>query len=524
MLPTIESSWLRHPVRSGMSMMEILIAMSIFLTLMAMTYTAMITMSRYEIQAELGDDLVLQANSAVRVMYEDLSIAGWHFADPLEAGPDSGYAGNISVSQANTLLTMPSGGYIDRLQVDRSLTYFPFVQIQSPDGTQITNAVGVNNLYRGLGQGFTYSHRPRDMVLLPDLPDNMPGDPIDFDSTFQDTASITPSSRDGGLTPEEEEDYRNSFYARSQELIFLRTTAREFDPNPSEQEQTIIPFPDGFDWNETDDLDTDGDGVVDQFGVRNRHFELGVLRMQDFDVPRDVDGDRDYTATVHDRTVPTYTDPGDVVPANLIVNDAVWLDTSGSEPTLRVRWETMVAESDPIPVSPTSDELVMDPDDLRHFHYCVVPSTLPNSLGRLVRAYRAETDSSREEGTDPGEYLSRDSNYDLVVDAVLCEHCVRVVFETYRTSYEPADPRASETAPWPSGEDWRAVDGDVTNYGLAVNQIRVRLYMATNSVRYQDEPIYRIYTATIAMRTRNNHDQIAEDLETLGPVGTGIFY
>ena len=131
----------------------------------------------------------------------------------------------------------------------------------------------------------------------------------------------------------------------------------------------------------------------------------------------------------------------------------------------------------------------------------MVPS--PFSYGRLVRVHSVDFGHPTNpypdngQGTGPGEWISRSpggSTFDrgVVVDEVIAEHVVRVVFDTYRT---------------------------VDDGSLALNEIRMRLYLARPSTRNPSLILMRRADHIFTMRTSNNTDANEANEAILGTSG-----
>ena len=88
----------------------------------------------------------------------------------------------------------------------------------------------------------------------------------------------------------------------------------------------------------------------------------------------------------------------------------------------------------------------------------------------------------------------------MVVDRVLSDDVVRIVFDTYRT-----------------------VDaGSATVNALGINQIRVRLYLARRQLTNPDTVLSRMAEATLAMRCRSSGGDMARIAATLGSAPVGV--
>ena len=172
--------------------------------------------------------------------------------------------------------------------------------------------------------------------------------------------------------------FLRSAYARSAELIFLRTQRGEWSANPADSVAPRLLFPgetgdgvwdvtvggiapnvDAHDWLNITVDERDAVSLV-----YNQHVEAGVLRMSDWDSPTDGDGER---TGVVDRSLET-ADPRLQFLSENDVSGA-WLSFDAGEIEILPRWETMVS-------TPTVDEVTgeFDPSELREYMYAVIPA------------------------------------------------------------------------------------------------------------------------------------------------------
>jgi hypothetical protein len=93
----------------------------------------------------------------------------------------------------------------------------------------------------------------------------------------------------------------------------------------------------------------------------------------------------------------------------------------------------------------------------------------------------------------------------MVVDKVLSDDVVRIVFDTFRTT-----------------RDTSAAD-DV-NEQLAVNQVRIRLFLARRSIANPSLIISRMLDTVVSMRAKLSKSWVDQDAGLLGSSGIDLPY
>ena len=132
---------------------------------------------------------------------------------------------------------------------------------------------------------------------------------------------------------------------------------------------------------------------------------------------------------------------------------------------------------------------------------------------RAVRVSNADLRTQLNPGTgnwgEVGVCISRSGADGMVVDEVLSDNVVRVLFDTYRT----VDPGATEVT------------------SLDINHVKVRIYMARPSIQEPGVIIRRMFETVISMRSMNSaYDKDFSQGDTksissrLGRTGIGIPY
>jgi prepilin-type N-terminal cleavage/methylation domain-containing protein len=441
--------------RRGFSLVELTIATLIMAILMALVLDGMTSTTRYAIASEQQDDIYAESQRAIKSISDDLATSGWEFYD------------------------------YDLAARERAQRYYPFVLQQAPAG-QAASPTDTALVGAGLPAHASWSYLRRSAALVdwratagsPALINAMPqvaGVSADFLKNY-----ITAYGASGVnlLNGTGERDYRNSYFARSQELVFIKAS---FATTWSTKTNNLIPtvgFP---------------KGPTNAWTVDGKHNDLGILRMSEYTLgtksdqgaaPGSGPDSRDPSGFYWERTGAAFPK------VYTAVNLATWLNDSagvaGAE-LVRMRWETLTNPGTDSTVfeTPTSGPGATIPrlraDALREYMYAVVPA--PRGGGRLVRAVKTRNPPAvTTQPADIGSCIGRtsDGTSGMVVDKVLSDHVVRIVFDTAMTS--------------PDGS---------TVGSLEMNQVRVRLYMAAHSPQNASIAITRTYDAVLSMRTTN---------------------
>jgi len=402
-------------MRPGFSLLEIMIAMTILITAIAMALQGMIASQQLTAMGNAQDDISFDSDRVMAIVSADISLSGWDGAGP--AGPN----------------------FIQ----DRTNYYLPYVMQQALPATG-----GGPLLEQGLGAQFDHARRPINMVDL-NLPESLLGDPDDATTNFDETDT------------DQRVRYRQSFYARSQELLFLRIANAPWAPEPAPLKQLREPFRPG-DWTDLTEA--------------NRGL-LGILHPSPW-------AETALNSDIFVRRPETLNGLGESVPYGHIIHGGR-LVINGGDVTLVPNWETIEAP----PVGSVTGT------DWREYQYAVVPS--PTGLGRLVRAVKVRTATvpGPTMGVEVGQFISPiGAIFAMRVQEVLSDHVVRIVFNTYRT--------------------------DTT---LDINQIGVRIHFARASVLNRDLVLTRVLDTVLAMRTRASDSDVSE-IQTFIPSSVGFDY
>jgi hypothetical protein len=444
----------RSQSRLAYSLLEVIIAVALFTLVMSAVFQAMLGISGYVASAEIQDDLTVEGQRVMAVISEDLVASGWYLP---EGQPTLSGVAN-----------------------DRSYYFYPYVQVQYNDATAT-----------GLGTRFPHTHRisstqtttpnPSAQVTLTHLP-GLPGAAAD--------ASLAPGAMGTA--------YISSFYALSQELIFLQVHNGFYNADPRNQVLSPIDFSNknGYSYDTTAN-------PIDA----NSHHALGIRKISDWArIPSN------YVApTAGSGTDGRYyiADPvavdtgGKVYEANV---NGIWLRPPTNVPvyaiSMPLRWEAI--SQYPTLTTPTATvPQRVDVGDLREYTYAVVPNGSNNNRGQLVRAYKkptsqlAASDRRLSTGTFPDPDSGSNRDFAMVVDKVLSDHVDRITFDTFRT------------------------DGN-----LEINQIRVRVFMSrqSNQSINGNAPQHRIVEATVSMRSTTDTEALNSLISGLGSGGSMLLH
>jgi hypothetical protein len=236
-------------------------------------------------------------------------------------------------------------------------------------------------------------------------------------------------------------------------------------------------------------------GSKNSWRTSGQHEALGIFHASGWIPVRDASGAiTGYT--------PRPTEPlnsssasANVEPYGVVMDGGLLQDVSNLQ-RIGVNWRTVSGAAYAVP--PVAD--------LLEYSYSVIPSQF--GLGCLVRARRVNDATTRKLVTtaDPnypqlGRLISSNGNDGMVVDRILSDNVVRVVFDTYRT-VDPI-PNVSQVT------------------SLDINQVKVRIYMAkrtatkavaaqgtssnaASSTAKNNTSIYRMFETVVSMRAQNS--------------------
>jgi type II secretory pathway pseudopilin PulG len=433
--------------RSAFSLLEVIIVLTITSLVMAAMLQSMMGIQQYASTTEVQDDLTVEGQRILTLIQEDLSASGWY---------------------------LPYG-QPDKKTNDRNNIFFPYVQVQQENK---------------LGTKFPHHDRTlykaKDWVTIKHYP-GLPGSPADATATTLD-----------------DNTYRNSFYAKSQELIFLKV----FDGTYSSSPQRMLEPIDFSDRN----------GAT--YTSTNRQADLGVLQLTQWkrgDYLNATDG-RYY----HDSTKKYLPDV--LVPGAWLQNK----DTSAGEWPMRVvlRWETMTKYPN-ISAATTTVAPRIQTVDLREYSYVVIPNPSNDNRGRLVRAYKKPTADYKDvtgsvtPGVSSSDIVLAQGSFNpdgtaldcsLVVDKVVSDRVDRIVFDTFRTDRQ-VDPNDPTNASGNNGIS-----------GLEINQVRVRVFMSKKGTVDIGASQSRVIEAIISMRSTSDSGALNTIAPLIGEDGTVILH
>ena len=501
---------------AGLSLVEIVMATTILAMVSLAVIEGMASTAEFAVSSEREDDMAKEAQAILALIGEDLSRSGWEFP------------------------AFDSADYqTDDAAIDRQLLYYPYLLQQSPAyraaSDDFDTSIAGGPLAEGLPAdvlshsdptlpaeaGLRHFRRDASLVLLENMPLALTGEPEDGFRYFHGDTSF---ASDGAR----ERSYRDSFYARSQEIVFLRSQVEAgWAPDPHAEQFPVFAFDGTSDQWQTlsveeaerqlmtyyNDYLATVSGISPEEAMARahrdlldndyRHDELGILRMSEFDLNGDLIYE-DGLEVVEPKPRYRSTAPAGKQYVDNIMIPGAWLALDNdNQVSVNIRWESNV---DPAQVRVTEDTAGGTPTErievqqLREYTYAVVPS--PIGAGRLVRAFSVDLDDgdgdgvtdtllqSRPVGVRVGELLSRDplSNRAVVVDRVLSDKVVRVLFDTYRT------------------------DPDGT---LGLNEVRVRLFMLAMTPNDPTRRIPLMQERTFTMRTGNNTRMNQQNWEIL---------
>jgi len=414
--------------RRGFSLIEILVALAVMGSVLAVISQTLFSTNRLEAAQSAEDELNREADRLMKAISADLAQSGWYTPETTKK------------TDSNGLLPLT---YAD----DRTTRYWPMV-IAQPLGART----------EGWNTGYGFAQRSLALTVLGLAPNLLPGTVADNQVLFG--VANRPA-------------YLKSFYARSQELIFLKQLSTKWEPTPTYKSDPRIDFRRDVDWNDSSDA------------VRGK---LGVLYPSPFlQVSEGVWSRRPADADGNGKVTPEEGGDanGDGIPDGPY-GIALWpgvMTTDDGSFKFYSAWQTVTTPAY-VWAAATPPNL-----ELREYQYAVIPS--PLGMGRLVRAYKVELKPAYVIGNEPGKLLAKDLSYGMMIDSVLSDNCVRVVFDTCRT-----------------------------DSALSFNMIHARLYLARRSSLDLNFCTTQVVDFVCGMRARNTQDDRRADVMTFnGPAG-----
>jgi type II secretory pathway pseudopilin PulG len=463
-----------RPVRSAFTLLEVVIAFGILIMVLAAVFDTLVASKHLESNAVASDEVAASSGNILAAISGDLAVSGWHLPPTEDLNNNDEVDADEKIVNDDSVIDSIS--YIGSTPAqDRGLWYFPYVVLQDYAGIATS------------AQGTFFPHLERSPALRGPsaLPAGLPGDAADATTAFSGDTDA----------------WRDSYYARSQELVFLRATVGQWHASASTDEwqredrtasyagtlaasrsQTGL----NFSSNGTTAL-TRADWLK-----ANNQDALGVLFPSGWAEDLDANG----VAVGYKARAAGASSPA---PYYGVVLDGGWYDpdaegTDGDMP-VKIQWQTMG--------KPSFSRADYAPARLQEFTYAVVPT--PLGLGRLVRAAKTPASglaSGVHEGIEVGDILEGDATYKMVIDRVFSDDVVRIVFDTYRTV------------------DQGSTTGEVRT--LAPNQVRLRLYLARRQASNPSVINSRMYEAILGMRSRSASAEVEAITTTLGNQPIGI--
>ncbi len=343
----------------GFSLLELIMVMAIIAIFGIALSLALEGMNGWSAKASAEDELTEDVLTVWKTFNDDLGQSAWWIPDPTQAFSDPSFT------------------------VDRGLLYAPFVVQPTLSGAANSGQpTGARmRIFARSGSGDTRFEGP----ALADLDRlTLPGQVSD--RLLSPAAFSSPAL------------YRQSYFARSQELVFVRATNTLWNhisdrPNqvgsaaPGTIQLPIERFP----------------GPTTAWRASANHSTIGALLPSGWQ--------RSGTSWVSIGTGPY----GQVM-------DACYLYGASATLGLRLQLEQQG--------QPTFQ--AQDPAQVRLYTYAVVPSPNGRGLGRLVRAYSATPGSTPTSGVNPGQRIASDGATSLIIDRVISDNVTRVLFDTAR--------------------------------------------------------------------------------------------
>ena len=429
--------------RLGMSLLEITIAMSIFMTVTVMVTQSAIGVNQVFDQGMAQDDISFDTDIILREMRADMVRSGWHV--PLSQ----------IESSTGKLTTDPA--------LDRKRRYYPYVQFdQHIDG-----------------RGEAFDHTAHSVVSVPDFA--LPGTAYD---TIMGLRATNPAS------------YYSSFHASAQGLVFVRANLGSWSMYPwkSGRGEESLNFGGQLkDWK-TGNIGTSPPG--------GKQDDLGILYPSN------------WVETGSGTNIFSPRFNNQVSGYGVEMTSGV-VDNRG-ELTVAPYWETMSAPTYGYTISGTGPTATTtftgmgtDDADIREYMYCVLPYESARGWGRLVRGVSVlQPQANFTFGYEVGQYFAINSTATttkgMVVDKVLSDEVLRVVFDTCRTTKD--DPTTTDI-----------------NEQLGLNQIRVRLFFG-RKLPGDGKMITQVVESVISMHAKLGQALVTSDTAVVGTAGIAFPY
>jgi prepilin-type N-terminal cleavage/methylation domain-containing protein len=355
--------------RHGLSLLEVMISILILAVVAAATNQIILASANLQSTSTAKDVLSSDIASVWNHINRDLTRSTWYIPET---------SGSFSTNALST---------------DRTLFYCPLVLQTGAEATTASPGFSTHTGLSAFNRGGTSDLRLDTLRVDGITPETL-------DQVLPGTAADRALPPSGIFT---DGSYQTSYFARSQDLIFVRAATSAWDvqrdaprPNPSGTPRDIQAPVEMF------------PGTTTQWSTPGQHDALQVLFPSPFT-----------SATGGAGAISWNLRPGVTQPYGRVMESA-WLD---EEFNLQPQLELSRA---PTYSSYTKEEV-------RLFAYQVVPS--PIGMGRLVRTYLVRNPSTIPVlGSEPGQCIAQEGTNYVVVDSILSEHVVRILFETARHS------------------------------------------------------------------------------------------
>jgi len=342
--------------RSGLSLLEMMIALVLVVILGTSVTLALEGGAGWSGKTSAEDDIADDILRVWRVMNDDLTQSSWWIPD--------------------TTQTFGSAS----LPTDRSLVYAPFVAEPAITGAPTDGqptSTRMRIFARAQAGDLRFEGPDTSRLNGSGVPGG-PGDRLLAPSAFSSTQA-----------------YRASYFARSQELVFVRASNQLWNhatdlPNPAQAPSRIQLPVDGY------------PGTTADWQASANHSRVGALLPSGW------------------QKVGANWTPLSANPYGRVM-DACYLYTGSGTLDLKLQLEGTTLP----------DFQSQDQASVRLYSYALIPSPLAMGVGRLVRAYTT-TGTPPPIGSDEGQRIASDGVTSLVIDRVISDNVARVAFETSR--------------------------------------------------------------------------------------------
>ena len=458
-----------------MSLVEVVIAMTLFAVVLAAVMQAVTAVIQYGALGEAEDDLNRSAVFVMRAISDDLYCSGWNI--PSSTILPTAWSAPVPVPPVSP--APPPG--------DREISYYPYA-IEQGTASGLGNMSGNHAQAPAVYDWWSKQGSSRQTRLR----DSLVGSSTDFTATY--TSPPTAAERSAFMV---------SYFARSTSLVFVKTMVDEWSPAPTAKSRGRSEFG-RIDFKSAEPrFPGDPRSTTDaQWRTLNNQDALGVLYGSPWTFVLDGTGAPQLARRViGDNGVTTATvvpaNPPEAPPYGVVITAGRYNSTNSGE--LTPMWETVLAP----------DYGGGAQSATREYVYCVVPS--PIGVGRLVRAHLeaaplgalAAVTVNSKRGIFIGDVLSPNTAnpaMGMVVDSVLSDDVTRIVFETFRTQ--------------PAG----------TINPLAINQVRMRVFLArlVETSNGGGGVVKTTIDTVVNMRARNTAPQLVEDTALVPALPNGF--